>query len=85
MENKGILVGLPISQDDLVELFHDTRSGEVHQVQASRVVRLLEIVSVCELVECFAIDPHNQPAIRENSIVSLVILKQTMCRVDVAE
>lgn len=75
MKYKTVFVWLPVAQNDLVKLLHHTWSCEIHQAESSKIIGLLEVMCIGEFVKAFAIDPHNEPTIRNEFIVGLEILK----------
>lgn len=59
-EPEGILVGLPIRDEDVLVLSYHIFGGCAHELNASQIVGLAEFVPFAELGEPLAVDAHNR-------------------------
>lgn len=73
-EDKRVLVALAEAQDNLLKVLHDGDSGAIHQLERGHVVRLGELVRLAEPREVPAVDPDDDPAVRQTAVVPLELL-----------
>ena len=59
MEDKGVLVALPVRKNHVDEVFHHCETSLFHQLDSSHVVRLFEAVLLAEFGEPTAVKPHD--------------------------